>query len=119
MIFYCIWLDIVRVNRFSSFSRIEVRKSRQCLSHWLAQLDRERLALELVLKRLSRIEVDAMLQAIFAVPHPIPPELLETIYTLTEGNPFFVEEMLKSLITTGELQYADGKWEFRSEKREF
>ena len=89
------------------------------LSHWLAQLDRERLALELVLKRLSRIEVDAMLQAIFAVLHPIPTELLETIYTLTDGNPFFVEEILKSLITTGELQYVDGKWEFRSVKREF
>jgi len=88
------------------------------LIHWLAQLDRERLALELVLNRLSRIEVDAMLQAIFAVPHSISTELLESIYTLTEGNPFFVEEMLKSLITTGELQYADGKWEFRSENRE-
>jgi DNA-binding NarL/FixJ family response regulator/Tfp pilus assembly protein PilF len=88
------------------------------LSHWLAQLDREHLALELVLKPLSRIEVDAMLQAIFTLPHPIPTELLETVYTLTEGNPFFVEEMLKSLITTGELQFADGKWEFRSEKRD-
>ena len=88
------------------------------LSHWLAQLGRERLALELVLNRFSRIEVDAMLEAILAVPHPIPTELLETVYTLTEGNPFFVEEMLKSLITTGELQHADGKWEFRFEKRE-
>ena len=88
------------------------------LSHWLAQLGRERLALELVLNRFSRIEVGAMLQAIFAVPHPIPTELLETVYTLTEGNPFFVEEMLKALITTGELQHADGKWEFRFEKRE-
>ena len=88
------------------------------LSHWLAQFDRERLALELALKRLSRTEVDAMLQAIFAVPHPIPTELLETVYTLTEGNPFFVEEMLKSLMATGELQYADGTWEFRSEKKD-
>ena len=95
-----------------------MRKPRRGLSHWLAQFDRERLALELALKRLSRTEVDAMLQAIFAVPHPIPTELLETVYTLTEGNPFFVEEMLKSLMATGELQYADGTWEFRSEKKD-
>lgn len=88
------------------------------LSHWLAQLDREHLAVELTLKRLSHKEVDAMVQAIFAVPHPIPAELLETIYTLTDGNPFFVEEMLKSLITTGELQYVDGKWEIRSVKKD-
>jgi len=88
------------------------------LSHWLAQIDREHLALELLLNRLSRIEVDAMLKAIFVVPHSIPTEILESIYTLTEGNPFFVEEMLKSLITTGELQYVDGKWVFRSEERD-
>jgi len=86
------------------------------LSHWLAQLDRERLALELALIHLSYTEVDDMLQAIFAAPHPVHTELLGTIYTLTEGNPFFVEEMLKSLIATGELQYVDGTWERRSDK---
>ena len=86
------------------------------LSHWLAQLDRERLALELTLLRLSQTEVVDMLQAIFAAPHPLPTELLGSIYTLTEGNPFFVEEMLKSLITTGELQYVDGRWERGSYK---
>jgi predicted ATPase len=73
--------------------------------------------LELALTRLSQTEVDAMLQAIFAAPHPVHTKLLDTIYTLTEGNPFFVEEMLKSLIATGELQYVDGRWERKSEKR--
>jgi tetratricopeptide (TPR) repeat protein len=86
------------------------------LSHWLAQLERERLALEFALRRLSYTEVDAMLQAIFASPHPVPGELLGTIYTLTEGNPFFVEEMLKSLISAGELRYVDGRWERRSDR---
>jgi DNA-binding CsgD family transcriptional regulator len=88
------------------------------LRHWLAQLDRERLALELALLRLSQTEVAAMLQAIFAAPHPVHTELLDTIYTLTEGNPFFVEELLKSLIATGELQYVDGTWECRSDPRD-
>lgn len=86
------------------------------LSHWLAQLDRERLAQELALVRLSHTEVDAMLQAIFAAPRPVPGALVSTIYALTEGNPFFVEEMLKSLIAAGELQYVDGTWERRSDK---
>jgi DNA-binding CsgD family transcriptional regulator/Tfp pilus assembly protein PilF len=86
------------------------------LNHWLAQLDRERLALEIALIRLSYAEVDAMLQAIFAGPHPVRGELLSTVYTLTEGNPFFVEEMLKSLITADELRYVDGTWERRSDK---
>jgi predicted ATPase len=88
------------------------------LRHWLAQLERERLALELALLPLSRTEVAAMLQAIFAAPHPVATALLGTIYTLTEGNPFFVEEVLKSLIATGELQYVDGMWQCRSNQRD-
>ena len=86
------------------------------LRHWLAQLDREHLALGFALVRLSYTEVDAMLQAIFAGSHSVPGELLGTIYTLTEGNPFFVEEMLKSLISAGELRYVDGTWERRLDR---
>jgi DNA-binding CsgD family transcriptional regulator/tetratricopeptide (TPR) repeat protein len=88
------------------------------LSYWLAQLDRERLALELVLRPLSQSEVAAMLQAIFAAPHPTPAPLVNTIYTLTEGNPFFVEELLRSLIASGELYSVDGTWKFRSAQRD-
>jgi DNA-binding CsgD family transcriptional regulator/tetratricopeptide (TPR) repeat protein len=88
------------------------------LSHWLAQLDRERLALELALIPLSPTEVAAMLQAIFAAPHPMPAALVDTIYTLTEGNPFFVEELLKSLIASGELRSVDGIWQFASGQRD-
>lgn len=82
------------------------------VSRWLAQLDRERLALELALTRLSLPEVDAMIQAIFSAARPEPTQLAEMIYTLTEGVPFFVEEMLKSLITGGELRFADGAWRY-------
>jgi DNA-binding CsgD family transcriptional regulator len=78
------------------------------LRRWLAQLDRERLAQELSLAPLSRTDVDAMLQVIFAPPRPLPAELLDPIYTLSEGNPFFVEELLTSLTSTGELLYAEG-----------
>jgi DNA-binding NarL/FixJ family response regulator len=81
------------------------------LRHWLAQLDRERFAQEFELLHLSRTEVDAMLQAILAAPHHRHADLLDPIYTLTEGNPFFVEELLTSLIATGEVRYADGTWE--------
>jgi len=86
----------------------EVRPS---LRHFLAQLDRERLAQEIPLARLEREEVEAMLRAIFALPHPARLELADPMYTLTEGNPFFVEETLKSLIASGEIFYANGRWE--------
>jgi DNA-binding CsgD family transcriptional regulator/tetratricopeptide (TPR) repeat protein len=86
----------------------EIRSS---LRHWLAQLDRERLAKEVALTRLTRSDTDAMLHAIFDVQRPTPAEALDAIYTLTEGNPFFIEEVLKSLIAADELLYANGRWD--------
>jgi DNA-binding CsgD family transcriptional regulator/Flp pilus assembly protein TadD len=81
------------------------------LSHWLAQLERERLAQELQLAPLNRDEVAAMIRAIFALPRPVRPETLDAIYRLTEGNPFFVEELLKSLIAAGDIFYTNGGWD--------
>jgi DNA-binding CsgD family transcriptional regulator len=81
------------------------------LRHFLAQLDRERLAQEVPIDRLSREEVEAMLGAIFALPSTTRFELLDPIYTLTDGNPFFVEEILTSLIASGEIYYVNGHWE--------
>ena len=86
----------------------EVRPS---LRHFLAQLDRERLAQEISLARLTRDEVEAMLRAIFALPRPLRLELPDSLYALTEGNPFFIEEILTSLVAAGELSYANGRWE--------
>src|SRR5262249_19189661 len=81
------------------------------LRHWLAQLDREHLAHEFVLTPLSRSEVEAMLRAIFDRPSPLPASTLDAIYELTEGNPFFIEEILKSLITAGAIVSAHEMWE--------
>lgn len=78
------------------------------LKHWLAQLDQERLSQECSLTRLTRRDVDVMLRAIFQVQRPIHAAFLDTFFTLTEGNPFFVEEVLKSLTATGEIIDRDG-----------
>jgi DNA-binding CsgD family transcriptional regulator len=89
----------------------EVRPS---LRHFLAQLDRGRLAQEISLSRLTRSGVEAMLRAIFALSRSVRLELPDPIYALTEGNPFFVEEILKSLIAAGDIFYADGRWDRKS-----
>jgi DNA-binding CsgD family transcriptional regulator len=81
------------------------------LIHWLAQFDRERLAQEIRLSLLSRPEVDRLLQAIFKLQQPVRAEFLEAVHTLTEGNPFFIEEILKSLIVAGEIFYKEGQWD--------
>src|SRR6266516_7055575 len=87
------------------------------LSHFLAHLDRERLAQEFALGPLSRSEVSAMLYAIFAlrrsvftVPSLAQGELLDTMYTLTEGNPFLIEELLNALTEAGDIFDDQGRW---------
>src|SRR5438034_4137394 len=71
------------------------------LGPFLAHLDRERLAQEFSLAPLSRSEVSAMLDAIFAllrsvftVPPLLQGKLLDAMYPLTQGNLFFFDEQL-------------------------
>ncbi len=91
------------------------------LRSWLAQLDRARLAQEIQLMPLSRNDVDTMLSAIFDQRHTsfdmrrfLHGELLDTLYTLTEGNPFFVEETISSLVASGDIFYMQGYWNHKS-----
>lgn len=81
------------------------------LTHFLAELDRGRLGTELTLKRMSLPEVDSMLQVILDLKTPISQEFLDVIFPLTEGNPFFIEEILKALMADGDIFYADGTWD--------
>lgn len=81
------------------------------LRHFLAELDRGRLATELLLTPLDTVEVDAMLRAIFALNRPVRADFLHPIASLTEGNPFFVEEVLKSLVAAGDVFYTDDGWD--------
>jgi predicted ATPase len=67
------------------------------LAHYLNVLHREHLADEIQLGPLARPEVAQMAQAILRVGPPIPSDWLDRLMPLTEGNPFFVEEMTKSL----------------------
>jgi DNA-binding CsgD family transcriptional regulator len=81
------------------------------LSHCLAELRRTRVAQELVLAGLSRVDVGAMLRALFALDAAGAQGLLDLLYPLTEGNPFFVEEVLTSLIASGALVCTAGSWQ--------
>jgi DNA-binding CsgD family transcriptional regulator len=81
------------------------------LRQLLTQLERTRLAHEVVLQPLSRRDVNLMLQAIFELERPVRVEFFEAIYTLTEGNPFFIEEVLRSLIAVGDIFTTEGEWD--------
>jgi len=62
------------------------------------------------LEPLSQPEVAEMLERMFGVdPASIRP-FTALLYGWTRGNPFFVEETLKSLVESGGLQFRDGRW---------
>jgi tetratricopeptide (TPR) repeat protein len=75
----------------------------------LLDLNRERLAARIKLSRFNRQETAAMLEGLFA--EEITPDLLEGIYRETEGNPYFIEEVCKSLVESGQIYHEDGAWQ--------
>jgi len=80
------------------------------LTRLLALIERQRLAIEMTLRPLDEQETDLMVRTLFQQTTPIRSEFLYTVHSLSEGNPFFVEEILKSLVTTGDIYQAGGAW---------
>jgi DNA-binding CsgD family transcriptional regulator len=81
------------------------------LAHFLASLDRERLATELALDPLTREDEGAMLRAMFGLQRTVRTDFLDTLFGLTEGNPFFLEEVLHSLLSAGGIDTTVEAWD--------
>jgi DNA-binding CsgD family transcriptional regulator/tetratricopeptide (TPR) repeat protein len=77
----------------------------------LAQLDRQRLRQEIVLVQLTRANTATILQSILQETDSLPVGMLDALYGLTEGNPFFLEEVLKALIMAEELVKGEDGWQ--------
>jgi tetratricopeptide (TPR) repeat protein len=75
----------------------------------LLELNRKRLGTRLKLKRFDVDQTSAMLASIFE--EEITPEFLEGIFDETEGNPFFIEEVIKALVEAGQVFYTDDGWD--------
>lgn len=84
-------------------------KSNPCLPHLLAELERRRLATEMPLARFAQHETSAAIRAIFA-QQKVRSEFAAALQTLTDGNPFFIEETLKALVATGDIYQSRGGW---------
>src|SRR5262249_5198710 len=74
---------------------------RHPLTHLVAQLTRERRSHEVRLPPLPPDELARMLEA--TLERSLPRALVDVFYERTEGNPFFVEEILKALIENARL----------------
>jgi predicted ATPase len=69
---------------------------------WRDTIERQRLSIELPVTPLDRADVDAMVHSI--VGDTLSSHLLETIAGLTEGNPFFIEEVARTAVLADETR---------------
>ncbi len=59
---------------------------------------------------LGTAEVEEIVQQMFGVDKNATRHFSAMLYDWTRGNPFFVEETLKSLVESGALSQKDGRW---------
>jgi diguanylate cyclase (GGDEF)-like protein len=71
------------------------------------------IARRLSLSALTREEVKQWLEAAFH-GQSVAREFLALVYRHTEGNPFFIAQLLHALLEEGALWHADGRWEWSS-----
>ncbi|HLE22692.1 MAG TPA: ABC transporter substrate-binding protein [Anaerolineales bacterium] len=97
-----------RVMFVLTFRDVEPAAAR-ALHEVLHDFRREDLGVSLGLRRLDRADTEDMLTALLS--ESVAPDLAEEIYRVTEGNPFFVEEVCKGLAESGRLVHQDGRWQ--------
>lgn len=78
------------------------------LADAVAALRREQLYERVLLRGLSTDEVKELIDSIDNQDSPRP--FAELVHRETEGNPFFVAEILRNLVETGAITRVDGQW---------
>jgi len=76
----------------------------------LMKLNRQRLLETIHVKNLGKEETIELIKQTFG-EQTISPEFADLIYQRTEGNPFFVEEVLRSLVEDGTIFRTESKWD--------
>ncbi|HJX88907.1 MAG TPA: protein kinase [Pyrinomonadaceae bacterium] len=79
------------------------------LAKSLVDWNRERLVTRIVLRRFDATETGAQLDALLG--EHVSGEFAAAVHRETEGNPFFVEEVLKALIEQGSVRRESGRWQ--------
>ena len=80
------------------------------LNRVLAELSRARLANDIPLRHLTEDETAALISGALGLGRAPTSAFRRAIHERCEGNPFFVEEVLRALVGRGDLEYRDGAW---------
>ena len=90
--------------------------SKHPLSPVLTELNRERLLQSVSLKRMSLNEISEMVRQILE-QDDVPAEFCKMVYEKTRGNPFFAEEVIKSLKEEEVIYREENEWKIREVSR--
>ena len=102
-------LQEMRVFVIATYRDLEIDRQHP-LTETLGQLSRERYCERVHVEGLVRDDVGRFVQMTAGlVP---PPALVQAVYRETEGNPFFVSEVVRLLVASGEMERAgtDASW---------
>ncbi len=103
-----------RILAIATYRDVELDRKHP-LSEVLAELRRERLCERLPLQGLSPDEVRRLLEAMAQQEMEGPGvELAFAIQRETEGNPFFIEEVVRHLVESGAIFRRDGRWALKT-----
>lgn len=106
LVYYLLHMALPNLVIFATLRNDEIAKT--ALESMLHILGRERLYDELELKEMSFSEVKMLTEAILKrIPSPM---LSEKVYEFSGGNPFFVEEFIRTMYDRGHLYYKNGSW---------
>jgi predicted ATPase len=97
-----------RLLILAAYREVELDRAHP-LAGALVEWNREHLATRITLARLSRADTGALLATLFGQAS-ISDDFVNVLFRETEGNPFFIEEVVKSLIEQGEIYREDGGW---------
>jgi tetratricopeptide (TPR) repeat protein len=87
--------------------------SKNPLTRVLEELNRERLSESIQLKRMSLSDVSEMVKDVLE-QEDVPEEFCKLVYEKTKGNPFFAEEVVKSLKEEDVIFREGNAWKFKN-----
>jgi tetratricopeptide (TPR) repeat protein len=100
-----------RILLLGAYREVELDRAHP-LGTALIEWNRERLATRIPLGRLNAGDTGRMLGAMFG-QEDVTPDFAEAMFRETEGNPFFAEEVVKTLVEHGQIYHEGGAWHRR------
>ncbi|MBI1880200.1 MAG: AAA family ATPase [Chloroflexi bacterium] len=92
-------------------ARAEEAQRGMPIARLCTELVSHQLGQRLTLACLNPVEVTQLCSELLG-EHMLAPEVGEAIYYLTEGNPFFVQEVVLALVEAHKIHHVDGYWRF-------